>query len=226
MNTCRLHGSPKVSSGPASPMHHSRAQQQPNLDNIDDMPISYNAKENRNAPSPTANTPIIEHKSMTPSRRQQQPQHNQQQNHHQFHLNNDLSSNGCCKSTKNKSIGVTSGGCVAGCMASGGTGTNQHYQQQQQQHHHHHHQQQSQQSTGQQRQPQHPHSTNKTTAEDGCVLHHRWQACPELHKAMDGVNYIADHTKKEEESTKVKFSQIHLSSIFGYLCDIMGQNPQ
>lgn len=34
-------------------------------------------------------------------------------------------------------------------------------------------------------------------------LRHRWQQCPELHKAMDGVNYIADHTRKEEESTKV-----------------------
>lgn len=34
-------------------------------------------------------------------------------------------------------------------------------------------------------------------------LKHRWHACPELHKAMDGVTYIADHTKKEEESTRV-----------------------
>ncbi|XP_055682663.1 acetylcholine receptor subunit alpha-like [Lutzomyia longipalpis] len=33
---------------------------------------------------------------------------------------------------------------------------------------------------------------------------HRWHTCPELHKAMDGVTYIADHTKKEEESTRVK----------------------
>ncbi|XP_055587538.1 acetylcholine receptor subunit alpha-like isoform X2 [Uranotaenia lowii] len=32
----------------------------------------------------------------------------------------------------------------------------------------------------------------------------RWLACPELHKAMDGVTYIADHTRKEEESTRVK----------------------
>lgn len=39
--------------------------------------------------------------------------------------------------------------------------------------------------------------------DNGCLLRHRWQGCPELHKAMDGVNYIADHTKKEEESTKV-----------------------
>lgn len=32
---------------------------------------------------------------------------------------------------------------------------------------------------------------------------HRWQTCPELHKAIDGVTYIADHTRKEEESTRV-----------------------
>ncbi|XP_065076757.1 acetylcholine receptor subunit alpha-like [Ochlerotatus camptorhynchus] len=32
----------------------------------------------------------------------------------------------------------------------------------------------------------------------------RWLSCPELHKAMDGVTYIADHTRKEEESTRVK----------------------
>lgn len=31
----------------------------------------------------------------------------------------------------------------------------------------------------------------------------RWHTCPELHKAMDGVNYIADQTRKEEESTRV-----------------------
>ncbi|XP_026467576.1 acetylcholine receptor subunit alpha-like [Ctenocephalides felis] len=34
------------------------------------------------------------------------------------------------------------------------------------------------------------------------LLH--WHRCPELHKAMDGVTYIADHTRKEEESTRVK----------------------
>lgn len=35
------------------------------------------------------------------------------------------------------------------------------------------------------------------------AIRHRWHTCPELHKAMDGVTYIADHTKKEEESTRV-----------------------
>lgn len=34
-------------------------------------------------------------------------------------------------------------------------------------------------------------------------VRNRWHTCPELHKAMDGVTYIADHTKKEEESTRV-----------------------
>ncbi|KAL1132750.1 hypothetical protein AAG570_010702 [Ranatra chinensis] len=31
-----------------------------------------------------------------------------------------------------------------------------------------------------------------------------WHHCPELHKAIDGVRFIADHTKREEDSTKVK----------------------
>lgn len=48
---------------------------------------------------------------------------------------------------------------------------------------------------------------NATTSQQitSCKLRHRWHACPELHKAMDGVMYIADHTKKEEESTRVSF---------------------
>uniref|UniRef100_A0A1A9W405 Nicotinic acetylcholine receptor alpha 3 subunit n=1 Tax=Glossina brevipalpis TaxID=37001 RepID=A0A1A9W405_9MUSC len=33
---------------------------------------------------------------------------------------------------------------------------------------------------------------------------HRWHKCPELFKAMDGVSYIAEQTRKEEESTRVK----------------------
>ncbi|XP_055846269.1 acetylcholine receptor subunit alpha-like isoform X2 [Episyrphus balteatus] len=36
------------------------------------------------------------------------------------------------------------------------------------------------------------------------TVRHRWHTCPELHKAMDGVTYIADQTRKEEESTRVK----------------------
>ncbi|XP_049887117.1 acetylcholine receptor subunit alpha-like [Pectinophora gossypiella] len=50
-------------------------------------------------------------------------------------------------------------------------------------------------------------------AEPACRLHEpaalcdalrRWHRCPELHKAIDGINYIADQTRKEEESTRVK----------------------
>ncbi|XP_071442265.1 acetylcholine receptor subunit alpha-like [Hetaerina americana] len=33
---------------------------------------------------------------------------------------------------------------------------------------------------------------------------HHWHHCPELHKAIDGVRFIADHTKREEDSTRVK----------------------
>uniref|UniRef100_A0A1B0FQY7 Uncharacterized protein n=1 Tax=Glossina morsitans morsitans TaxID=37546 RepID=A0A1B0FQY7_GLOMM len=35
-------------------------------------------------------------------------------------------------------------------------------------------------------------------------VRHRWHKCPELFKAMDGVSYIAEQTRKEEESTRVK----------------------
>ncbi|XP_076267408.1 acetylcholine receptor subunit alpha-like isoform X2 [Rhynchophorus ferrugineus] len=31
-----------------------------------------------------------------------------------------------------------------------------------------------------------------------------WHHCPEVHKAIDGIRFIADHTRKEEDSTKVK----------------------
>ncbi|BES95485.1 Acetylcholine Receptor [Nesidiocoris tenuis] len=34
-------------------------------------------------------------------------------------------------------------------------------------------------------------------------LHH-WHGCPELHKAIDGIRFIADHTKRDEDSTRVK----------------------
>lgn len=35
-------------------------------------------------------------------------------------------------------------------------------------------------------------------------LHHlSWHHCPEVHKAIDGVRFIADHTKREEDSTRV-----------------------
>ncbi|XP_065170952.1 acetylcholine receptor subunit alpha-like isoform X3 [Atheta coriaria] len=33
---------------------------------------------------------------------------------------------------------------------------------------------------------------------------HSWHHCPEVHKAIDGVRFIADHTRREEDSTRVK----------------------
>jgi nicotinic acetylcholine receptor, invertebrate len=50
-------------------------------------------------------------------------------------------------------------------------------------------------------------SSSKKGAENNCMKNRHWRTCPELHKAMDGVNYIADHTKKEEESTRVSSSE-------------------
>ncbi|KAF5300595.1 hypothetical protein FQR65_LT09127 [Abscondita terminalis] len=37
-----------------------------------------------------------------------------------------------------------------------------------------------------------------------CRGSHVWHHCPEVHKAIDGVRFIADHTKREEDSTRVK----------------------
>lgn len=40
-----------------------------------------------------------------------------------------------------------------------------------------------------------------------CEALRRWHRCPELHKAIDGINYIADQTRKEEESTRVSLGR-------------------
>lgn len=37
-----------------------------------------------------------------------------------------------------------------------------------------------------------------------CAALRRWHRCPELGKAIDGITYIAEQTRKEEESTRVK----------------------
>lgn len=62
---------------------------------------------------------------------------------------------------------------------------------------------------------------NATTSHQitSCKLRHRWHACPELKKAMDGVMYIADHTKKEEESTRVSWFFVSFMINFYYLFD-------
>ncbi|XP_011499821.1 PREDICTED: acetylcholine receptor subunit alpha-like [Ceratosolen solmsi marchali] len=37
-----------------------------------------------------------------------------------------------------------------------------------------------------------------------CHSLNHWHHCPELYKAIEGIRYIADHTKREEDSTRVK----------------------
>lgn len=39
-----------------------------------------------------------------------------------------------------------------------------------------------------------------------CHQSNAWYLCPEVHKAIDGVRFIADHTRREEDSTKVNMS--------------------
>ncbi|KAF2885300.1 hypothetical protein ILUMI_20866 [Ignelater luminosus] len=44
-----------------------------------------------------------------------------------------------------------------------------------------------------------------------CRGGHSWHHCPEVHKAIDGVRFIADHTKREEDSTRVSWIYLRLS---------------
>lgn len=217
---CKLHGSPKTTAtNTMSPLHRLQ-----NLDLMDDIPLTYSKEAQTN--SPVLTTPIIEHnKMMTPRR--------QANHHHQLHAqNSDLSSTSAMANQKNKSFnsGESSSGInvVSGSMyncdgtlignssfsaiaSSSGAGASSSSANQSNQHHHYSHQQQQQhqqqpsQSSRQSHHSHHQHNlySSNNKLDDGCGLRHRWHACPELHKAMDGVNYIADHTKKEEESTKV-----------------------
>lgn len=36
-----------------------------------------------------------------------------------------------------------------------------------------------------------------------CNTLHHWHHCPEIYKAIEGIRFIADHTKREEDSTRV-----------------------
>lgn len=204
--SCKLHGSPKTqATNTISPVHRLHS-----LDLMDDIPLTFCKETNTN--SPILTTPIIEHnKVMTPRR----------QVNHQLHaLNDDLSSN--TTNHKNKSYGGGGGGGSGGGCGFGGNssvcgsvnginvlgnsaaynpdgmlGTSSNSTTV-------HHQNQSTSASHSQYKSLHrSFSQQEPTKDDRCGLRHRWQACPELHKAMDGVNYIADHTRKEEESTKV-----------------------
>lgn len=45
-----------------------------------------------------------------------------------------------------------------------------------------------------------------------------WHQCPEVHKAMDGVRFIASHIKREQDSTRVNFKMfaVLVNEIFFY----------
>ena len=45
----------------------------------------------------------------------------------------------------------------------------------------------------------------------GCESHH---LCPEILKALDGILFIAEHKKKDEESTKVNIPIVYFLSFF------------
>lgn len=208
--SCKLHGSPKTqATNTISPVHRLHS-----LDLMDDIPLTFCKETSTN--SPILTTPIIEHnKVMTPRR----------QVNHQLHaLNDDLSSN--TTNHKNKSYGSGGGsGCGGGGNAAaagiGGGGGNSNsvcgsvnginvlggtaYNPMDGTSSNSHHQKQSTSASHSHYKSLHrSFSQQEPTKDDRSAgLRHRWQDCPELHKAMDGVNYIADHTRKEEESTKV-----------------------
>lgn len=192
--SCKLHGSPKnQATSTISPVHRLQT-----LDLMDDIPLTYCKETNTN--SPVLTTPIIEHnKIMTPRR----------QVNHQLHaLNDDLSSS-TTTNHKNKTYGGNSSVCGSmngintigsntyNCDGILGTSSNTAV---------HHQKQSTSKSQSHYKSLHHTYNQQEPTKDDRCGLRHRWQACPELHKAMDGVNYIADHTRKEEESTKVSHS--------------------
>lgn len=182
--SCKLHGSPKnQATNTISAVHRLHT-----LDLMDDIPLTYCKETSTN--SPILTTPIIEHdKILTPRR----------QVNHQFNALNDNLSNEN-SNQKTKSYGGHASGSINGINtaynADGVFGTSSNSGA--------HHQKQSSSTSHSNFKSLHRSFSQQDQIKDErCGLRHRWQACPELHKAMDGVNYIADHTRKEEESTKV-----------------------
>lgn len=49
-----------------------------------------------------------------------------------------------------------------------------------------------------------------------CDALRRWHRCPELHKAIDGINYIAEQTRKEEDSTRVSTGSLVFLGLFTF----------
>ena len=63
--------------------------------------------------------------------------------------------------------------------------------------------------------------TSRSLREDSvealCRSLNHWHHCPELYKAIEGIRYIADHTKREEDSTRVWKKE----SIFLFVCSFV-----
>lgn len=185
ISKCKLHGNSKPSSTTVSP--HHRVQ---NIDLMNDIPLQFPIgidNHHSNSPIGKPSTPIFEHKSNAPSAIIGP-------------LSSSCTTTTLATSTPNRrqfqsSIDPLDSSCVGGifCGAS---------------------------SSGSNNLLNDSKNVIKCTASGsstdvGCSssdqklvninngIKHRWHTCPELHKAMDGVTYIADHTKKEEESTRV-----------------------
>lgn len=216
--SCRLHGSPKnqATNTSASPLHH-RLQ---SLDLMDDIPLTFCKETSTN--SPILTTPIIEHNKIITPRRQLHGVNDDLSSSMAATAAATTASSTGITTTKNKLYGSGGGGgsmshcgsinginivssSTYNCDASGSSATGHHHQKQStstavpssssHSHFHSHSKPMLHRSFS--------HQDQAPKMDDRCGLRNRWQACPELHKAMDGVNYIADHTRKEEESTKV-----------------------
>lgn len=160
---------------------------------MDDIRLPFPKENHTNSPVSMTSSTVMDHHhhhhhhqqqhhtSMTPSRSfRQQPSLHQNNSDLASSTNKIKSSGNCCGGPGGSAI-VTTGSAGNGVAASsssaccaGASSSSSHQQHQAK-----------------------PDATSQQ-------LKYRWHGCPELHKAMDGVTYIADHTKKEEESTKVR----------------------
>lgn len=222
INLCKLHGSPKTTSRSTSP-HHHRVQ---NINLMDDMPLPFpsssttiqqqqqqsmssnliDTHHSHHQHQQTTTNSIIDHpltpaKKLTTSSSQTNGGstshthyhhylHRQQSGassschspaplhphqHHQSTTTSDLL--GSCSNNVINSMTASTTGASSIC----GTGIC------------------SESSTS-----KHQPTQQQVAPKCSSGVRHRWHACPELHKAMDGVTYIADHTRKEEESNRVR----------------------
>uniref|UniRef100_A0A336M209 CSON010718 protein n=2 Tax=Culicoides sonorensis TaxID=179676 RepID=A0A336M209_CULSO len=145
INTCRLHGSPKMcSSKQPSPHHHSRLSRVQTLDLMDDIPLPFHTDlSNYQHPG----SPILP--AVTPKM--------------------PTAANGVVSASSNLLNDNDLDDSQMPAVV-----------------------------------PEPPPKPAPQEMPPPCMMRSRWHACPELHKAMDGVTYIADHTRKEEDSTRVK----------------------